>query len=183
MEEEAANDVMASLMDEFDATQILHELEADIPSDTTVPPPIKYWLCDARASPPAKKEPGDAGFDISSLFDIKIYPGTVRKIPTGVQLIIPLGYYCQIAPRSGLSATHAIQVLAGVIDRSYTGPVCVILYNAGPEPVYLPAHSRIAQLLFVKIHESVELVSANEPPSCNKSLRGSKGFGQSTGLY
>lgn len=188
-QEEAATDVIANLMDDFDPTEFLHELETDIPippDATTVavsPPPIKYWLCDARASPPVKKEPGDAGFDIFSLYDITIHPGTVRKLSTGVQLIIPSGYYCQIAPRSGLSASYAIQVLAGVVDRSYTGPVCVVLFNAGTESIHLPAHSRIAQLLFIKIHESVELLPTHQPPSYNTSLRGTKGFGESTGLY
>jgi dUTP pyrophosphatase len=197
---EEATSVAASLMNGFDATEILQELEADLPTPdgllittpsdkdslktVAVPPtpPIKYWLCDVRACPPIKKEAGDAGFDVFSLFEITMYPGTVRKIPIGVQLVIPSGYYCQIAPRSGLSATHALQVLAGVVDRSYTGPVCVVLYNAGHEAVSLPAHSRIAQLLFVKIHDGVELVPADEPPP-RKSSRGSKGFGQSTGLY
>ena len=54
-------------------------------------------------------------------------------INTGIAFQIPMGYYGQIAPRSGLALHHHIHVGAGVVDPDYTGPVQVLLMNFSPQ--------------------------------------------------
>ena len=41
---------------------------------------------------------------------------------TGIQLIIPLGYYGRLAAKSGISKKYSLDIGAGVIDIAYTGP-------------------------------------------------------------
>ena len=50
---------------------------------------------------------------------------------------VPFGVYGRIAPRSGLAAKYSISVLAGVIDKDYTGQVRVILFNHGDEDLVI----------------------------------------------
>ena len=50
-------------------------------------------------------------------------------IDTGIAFQIPMGYYGQIASRSGLAICHHIHVGAGVVDPDYTGSVHVLLIN------------------------------------------------------
>ena len=54
-------------------------------------------------------------------------------VSSGICLQLPEGTYGKISPRPGLAHKHGIDVLAGVVDKGYTGEVKVILYNAGKE--------------------------------------------------
>ena len=66
---------------------------------------------------------------------IKIEPGKIEIIPTGLALSIPKGFEVQIRPRSGLAAKNKITVLntPGTIDADYRGEIKVILINLGQE--------------------------------------------------
>ena len=94
----------------------------------------------------------------------------------------PEGCYARIAPRSGLAAKHGIDVLAGVVDRDYTGEVKVVMIRLGvpvegEESVFvLNPGERIAQMVF----EKCVLAEPEEVGELSQSLRGSGGFG-STG--
>ena len=50
-------------------------------------------------------------------------------VDVGVAFQIPMGYYGQIASRSGLAIHHHIHVGAGVVDPDYTGSIHVLLMN------------------------------------------------------
>ena len=50
-------------------------------------------------------------------------------VDMGIAFEIPMGYYGQIASRSGPAIHHHIHVGAGVIDPDYTGSVHVLLMN------------------------------------------------------
>ena len=99
-------------------------------------------------------------------------------IPTGLYMAIPLGYECQVRPRSGLAAKHGISVLnaPGTIDADYRGEVKVILVNLSNETFVIEPGERIAQIVVVR-HESVEWESVEV---LDETSRGEGGFG-STG--
>lgn len=134
---------------------------------------VQKLHADARL--PRRMDPGAAGYDISSLMDFCIDPGDQQAVATGLALTVPEGTYGRLASRSGL-ATRRITVQGGVIDRSYTGEVKVILQNLGSEPFLGRRGDRIAQLIL----EKIETVPVQEVIELQSSLRGDAGFG-STG--
>ena len=120
---------------------------------------LKYELLHEEALAPAQAHQDDAGWDLSSIEDAYIEPWENKTVRTGLRLEIPPGYYIQLAPRSGLSLHCKLMVMAGVIDRSYHGEIYVLLYNAGGgQRIHLKTHTRIAQLLLIKIADTVSLV-------------------------
>lgn len=135
----------------------------------------------STAKIPTKGSPGAAGFDLyADLADIDplkvtLTPGSRTVIDTGCAFSIPSGWYGRVAPRSGL-AMKGIQVLAGVIDSDYRGPVKVILLNSGTEDVTFSHGDRIAQLIL----ENCGAWHISEVDTLPTTERGAGGFG-STG--
>lgn len=131
---------------------------------------------------PARASEGAAGYDLFSCVDLKnLPPGQRAVVSTGIQVQIPDGYYGRVAPRSGLTVKHGLDVGAGVIDSDYRGVVGVVLFNHGNQHVTLPAGSRIAQLIIEKIitPEVVEVAAGDK--RVQETARGAGGFG-STGI-
>ncbi len=123
---------------------------------------------------------GSAGLDLRAniLEPISLNRFERKLIPTGLFLEIPLGYECQIRPRSGLALNYGISVLnaPGTIDSDYRGEVGVILINLSSENYTINPGDRIAQMVFCQFSQAIwkeeELLSDTE--------RGGAGFG-STG--
>jgi dUTP pyrophosphatase len=94
----------------------------------------------------------------------------------GLILFLKLGFV-DLAPRSGLTWKHSIDVGAGVIDADYRGPVGVILFNHSDVDFEVKVGDRIAQLIIEKI------VTPNvmEVEDLDATVRGAGGFG-STGV-
>lgn len=105
-----------------------------------------------------------------------LLPGERRLFKTGISVALPARFYGRIAPRSGLAYKHGIDVMAGVIDSDYRGPVGVILINHGNDMFDITHGDRIAQMIITPYHTAMpELVE--ELPDTE---RGAGGFG-STG--
>ena len=121
-----------------------------------------------------------AGMDVRANISEAVALGPLERvmIPTGLYMAIPLGYECQVRPRSGLAAKHGISVLnaPGTIDADYRGEVKVILVNLSNETFVIEPGERIAQIVVVR-HESVEWESVEV---LDETSRGEGGFG-STG--
>jgi len=98
-------------------------------------------------------------------------------VDTGFSMAFPPSMYARIAPRSGLSVKHRIDVGAGVIDSDYRGPVKVLLINNGSTPFEISPGDRIAQMIFERIELPEIQITAGLPES---EMRGEGGFG-STG--
>lgn len=82
-----------------------------------------------------------------------------------------------VAPRSGLTWKHSIDVGAGVIDGDYRGPVGVILFNHSDIEFQVNVGDRIAQLILEKIMTP----DVTEVDDLDDTVRGVGGFG-STGV-
>jgi dUTP pyrophosphatase len=118
-----------------------------------------------------------AGYDLYSSCELVIKPSEYKLVQTDISIAIPEGTYGRIAPRSGLAVKNGIDVLAGVVDYDYRGPVGVILINHSKYDFTIKVGDRIAQLVLEKI-ETPEVKETDDLPS---TVRSSSGFG-STGL-
>lgn len=73
----------------------------------------------------------------------------VVKVPTGIALQIPKGYYGQIFERSSMGA-KGIAIRGGVIDSDYRGEVRVMMQNLGEYPLYaIQPGDRVAQIILL----------------------------------
>ena len=128
---------------------------------------------------PEYQTSGAAGMDIRAFVpsDIKIKPGEVKLVPTGLYLEIPKGYEIQVRARSGLALKNSIGVANGIgtIDSDYRGELCVILVNFGQNEFVVKNGDRIAQMVLNK-YEPIEFVVYEELSSTE---RGERGFGSS----
>ena len=95
---------------------------------------------------------------------------------THIAIQVPLGTYGRIAPRSGLSVKHCIDIGAGVIDKDYRGPIKILLINHSDIEFLVQQGDRIAQLIL----EQIKTPDTKTVQSLQATERGSKGFG-STG--
>ena len=126
---------------------------------------------------PAYSTDQSAGMDLRAWIDepVTLQPLERRLIHTGVYIELPVGYECQIRPRSGLALKRGLTVLntPGTIDADYRGEVGVILVNLGNEPQVIENGERICQMVVAR-HETVqwELVE-----TLDDSERGAGGFG------
>ena len=77
--------------------------------------------------------PKSIGLDLYSPTSVLVPAHNKVLINTRIDFQIPMGYYGQIAPGSGLALHHHIHVGAGVVDPDYTGPVQVLLMNFSPQ--------------------------------------------------
>lgn len=120
-----------------------------------------------------------AGLDLYADIDapLSVKSGETVKIPTGIALQLPTGYYAQIKDRSGMGA-KGFAVRGGVIDRDYRGEIVVMLqYVALPNAVQvIDVQDRVAQLTFVAYLDA----EAVEVQELGRTVRDQGGFG-STG--
>jgi dUTP pyrophosphatase len=125
---------------------------------------------------PAPQTAGAAGFDLRAavVAPLKLEPGTVRLVPTGLRLAIPPGFEAQVRPRSGLALRSQVGVLnsPGTIDSDYRGEVQVLLFNFGAVSFTIARGDRIAQLVFARVYQPGFAVR-----ELDATGRGAGGFG------
>jgi dUTP pyrophosphatase len=93
-------------------------------------PRLKFSKMYDDVTIPSKKD-DDAGYDIYARITedfIIVDPHTTIKIPTGLRVWVPKGYYMQLFER-GSTGTLGIGQRAGVIDSSYIGEILVPITN------------------------------------------------------
>lgn len=140
--------------------------------------PVKFKLLSEDAQCPTRNE-GDAGYDLVSPVDVIVPAGQTKLVKTNVAVKFPdiglLDLYGRISPRSGLALKKSIGIGGGVIDKSYTGDIGVVIFNHGNEDFEIAKGDRIAQLILeVIVTPKIELGDFSL-----ESSRGSNGFGSS----
>jgi dUTP pyrophosphatase len=130
---------------------------------------------------PAYETSASAGMDVRANLDesIELKPLERALIKTGLFMEIPVGFECQVRPRSGLALKKGITVLnsPGTVDADYRGEVGVILINLSNETFVVEDGERIAQLVFTEVAQA-EWTQVEE---LTETDRGAGGFG-STGV-
>lgn len=135
---------------------------------------VKRVVSDAKLPVYAKK--GDAGMDLYASESLTINSTERNAVKTGIAVEIPEGYVGLVWDKSGLSHTHGIKTLGGVIDAGYRGEIKVGVVNLSKEVYTFEKHHKVAQLLIQKV-ENIEIEEVSE---LSESERGHSGFG-STG--
>lgn len=129
---------------------------------------------------PSYATAGAAGMDIRAAIEepLVLEPGQRTSVPTGIAIALPVGYECQVRPRSGLAMKHGISMVnnPGTVDEDYRGEIGVLLINHGTEPFTIQRGERIAQIVIAQY----EKIDWKEVEALPESGRGSGGFG-STG--
>jgi dUTP pyrophosphatase len=129
---------------------------------------------------PAYALDGDAGADIVTTTDVHLPPGERAVVPTGIAIVVPVGYAAFVHPRSGLAARAGMSLVnaPGTIDSGYRGEIKVIVINHDPvHDLELRRGERIAQLVFQRV-EYARFVEVDELPD---SERGAGGHGSTGG--
>ena len=142
---------------------------------------IKIKKVNPNAKIPTRGSDQAAGYDLYACLDaenITIPAHQTVKVPTGISMAIPEGYFGAIFARSGLAAKKGLRPAncVGVIDSDYRGEFMVMLHNDTDEPKTVENHDRVAQLVVMPFM-SVEF---QETDSLDETQRGTGGFG-STG--
>ena len=145
---------------------------------------LRVYKMRAHAVIPRYKTSGAAGMDLAACLDapLVIAPGGTARVPTGLQIALPVGHEGQVRPRSGLAARHAVTVLnaPGTIDEDYRGEVQVLLINHGSAPFTIETGDRIAQLIVAQVTQ-VQIDVVIDETGLGGTERGRGGFG-STGV-
>lgn len=155
---------------------------------------VKFKKLTPSAHIPQRATEKSAGYDIRIPFDYHVKCGR-QVVKLGFAIQLPDWHKAVVDPRSGFSSKgmegylNAIKkedggiefdycrrfdcdVVHGMVDADYTGECGVIINNHDHE-FWLPAGSRIAQMVITK-YEDVEFV---ETDALDETVRGEGGFG------
>ncbi len=105
---------------------------------------------DPEVALPSYQTAEAAGFDLAAREDVRVPPGEVRLIPTGLVIEVPHGCFLGIFARSSTPLKRGLMVAngVGVIDPDYAGPndeVKVQVLNFTRDEVLVRRGDRIAQ--------------------------------------
>lgn len=135
---------------------------------------------------PSRTHDDDAGFDLHCFLtkDVRIQPGEMVNLPTGIHVEIPPALFGWITPRSSTEG-RGLRVVAAVIDPGYRGDLFIRVQNVKPQveegsarnDVRVKHGERLAQLILLpNIAPTIEMVGVEE---LAPSARGTNGFGSS----
>lgn len=119
---------------------------------------VKIKRLDQSLPLPQYHTNGSAGFDFYASKTTVISPKEIVRIPTGLIIAAPIGYFLAIINRSstpqkkGLSIPNGI----GVIDSDYCGEndeIQILMYNFTEQSTTIEKGERIAQGLFLKVEQ------------------------------
>ena len=141
---------------------------------------IRIQCIDAALPLPARRHPGDAGYDLCARTDARLAPAGGRAlVPTGIAIAVPEGYAGFVQPRSGLALRHGVTCLntPGLIDAGYRDEISVLLVNLDPASFFdVHRGDRIAQLVIQRVQD----VEWDVVDALDDTARGVGGWG-STG--
>ena len=139
---------------------------------------IYFQLLPGEGSPrvPTKAYPGDTGWDLYVSRDVVIPARSFTDIPTNIAIAMPEGLWGRITGRSSTLRKYGLLVNEGIIDNGYRGELFIGVFNLTNHDRFIPAGTRLAQLIFHWLIEDLQWeLTVVLPPS----QRQDKGFGSS----
>lgn len=120
---------------------------------------VKITRLDKSLPLPQYHTIGSAGFDFYAHETTTIPAKEIVRIPTGLIIAAPVGYFLAIVPRSSTPQKKGLTMpnCVGVIDSDYCGPqdeIHILVYNFTDIPVTVEKGERVAQGLFLKVEQS-----------------------------
>ena len=126
---------------------------------------------------PTRAHPDDAGLDLATNEDVVIPAGGFADVPTGVHIEPPAGTWVLLTGRSSSLRSWGLRVETGIIDAGYRGELFCAVTNTLTHDVYVPAGTRLAQIIAQgNVTETLEVLEVEE---LNGHARGTQGFGSS----
>lgn len=139
--------------------------------------PLPFKLLDPEARLPTRAYADDAGFDLYTVGEHVIKAGEWADVSTGVAVEFPSYVWGQLVGRSSTWRNLRLNVIHGVIDPGYRGPLFAAVHNPTNEPVTIQHHTRLAQLIVMS--NATRAFYPLEVERLNPSPRGENGFGSS----
>lgn len=142
---------------------------------------LQFALTHEKARMPSRSHPGDAGYDLYTVEDVRIPVGQFRDVPIGVRAVLPHGAWGRITGRSSTLRRRGLLISEAVIDQDYTGELFAGCFNLTSEAQTVRVGERVAQLVLQSVvadRYDVEQVDEGQIPD---TARGVAGFG-STGV-
>nr|DAW40758.1 MAG TPA: dUTPase [Caudoviricetes sp.] len=140
---------------------------------------IRIKKLNENATMPSRAHEADAGADLFACLteEVHIPPHSTVKIPTGIAVEVPLGWFGAIFARSGLATKNSLRPAncVGVCDCGYTGEYIVPLHNDSDREKVIKPNERIAQLVIMPCMKA-DFVWVND---LDETDRGDGGFGSS----
>lgn len=135
-----------------------------------------HITCDPKF-PPTRAHTGDAGLDLMITQSVTINPHETKIVGTGVAVALPpnTAGFVTVRSSTGLKDLGLANDI-GVIDSGYRGEIKLLLQNRGRVSQYLPAGTRVAQLIVLPI----DIPGIKVVENLDTTARGEGGFG-STG--
>lgn len=138
---------------------------------------------------PQRAHDTDSGWDVKSAKSMRIKAGQYAKIPLGIRVFAPEGWWLELRPRSSTFAKKQLNCLYGVIDSSFEGELILAAYycpdiSSLGQDLKINCGDAIGQLIPVKRQEmKVEIITNEDFEKICKernATRGEGGFGSST---
>ena len=140
---------------------------------------IKIKLLTPSAQLPTRSTEGSAAFDLYASEHIAIEAGGVSRVPVGLAVEIPVGFYADLRLRSGFASKNSAALCSsGVVDSDYRGEVMIPVINHGREMIVISVGDRIGQMLILPVPET-EIAQVEE---LTDTVRGNGGFGSTGGV-
>jgi dUTP pyrophosphatase len=119
---------------------------------------VRIKRLDPSVPLPRYQTPHSAGFDIAASEDVRVAPGEVRLIPTGLVAEAPEGYFLALFIRSSAPIKKGLTLAngVGVVDRDYSGPsdqILIEVLNFTDSAVEVRKGERIAQGMFLRVDQ------------------------------
>ena len=137
------------------------------------------------AKTPTYSTEGSAGMDLYLPEEITILPFTKHIINLQIAMQMPSFVYGRLTSHSGLGSRHSLLTITEVIDSDYRGPIKYVCFSLSRKPYTLPKHTRIAQMILERYCQPGVMISKYRTRFVEEkgSSRGSKGFGEASGVY
>jgi dUTP pyrophosphatase len=137
---------------------------------------LKIRRLDPTISLPGYGTDEAAGFDLAAAHDVRVAPGQIALVRTGLVIEVPTGHFLGIFARSSTPLKRGLMVAngVGVIDPDYSGPndeVMVQVLNFTASEVMVQRGDRLAQAVVLPAPR----VTWDEVSEIRQATRG--GFG------
>ena len=141
---------------------------------------LQFKKTSVTSKKPLVATENSAGADLYANIDkvTMIHPRETIKVPTGIAVSIPNGYFGALVARSGTSTKRGLALIncVGIIDSDYRGEIMVPLHNHSEQIQIIEPDERIAQLIILPYLK----ITPVEVETLDTTNRGKNGFG-STG--
>jgi dUTP pyrophosphatase len=113
---------------------------------------LKIRRLDPTIPLPAYGNDEAAGFDLAAAHDVRVAPGQIALVRTGLVIEVPTGHFLGIFARSSTPLKRGLMIAngVGVIDPDYSGPndeVMVPVLNFTAADVSVTRGDRLAQAI------------------------------------